>query len=244
MSSPSTTATRKCERCDTDVEDFAAEFMGVRIFRRFCDPCTEVVWAEEDRRDRERELGTRLRVAGGTKRLDKFTWDEATMPHVGQDWLSAYRAGERRNLVLDGAVGAGKTGLAWLIVRDLITGEPSVGALFLNFRDLLWEIRASFDSGDAEGSLLARRAQSVSVLALDDLGAERPTPWACEQLATLIDKRYENRLPTVVTSNYSPAELAKRLGKDDPVIGRRVVSRLTEGATVVRFSNGDRRLAA
>ncbi len=37
------------------------------------------------------------------------------------------------------------------------------------------------------------------------------------------------------------AELGRRLGHDDPVVGQRIVSRLTEGAVQFRFAGGDRR---
>ena len=42
------------------------------------------------------------------------------------------------------------------------------------------------------------------------------------------EARYVAEHPIIVTSNYAPSELAQRLGHDDPVIGLRIVSRLTE----------------
>lgn len=236
-----TTATRACERCGQPVLAQEASFMDMVIYRRYCDPCTDLAWAEENEREAVRELDMRLTSAGGTPRLRTFTWAGASHADAGRKWLADYRAGVRQNLFLDGVVGGGKTGLAWMIVADLVP-QP-VGAMFVNFRDLLWEIRASFGTNNNEGSLLARRAQTVSVLALDDLGAERPTAWACEELATIIDRRYEKKRPTIVTSNYSPAELAKRLGWEDITVGKRIVSRLTENCQMVRFSGSDRRLA-
>ena len=78
------------------------------------------------------------------------------------------------------------------------------------------------------------------MLALDDLGAERPTDFARDELATLVEHRYMQGLPTIVTS-YPPSKLAARLGHDDPEVGQRLVSRLTDDAVQIRFIGPDRR---
>lgn len=74
----------------------------------------------------------------------------------------------------------------------------------------------------------------VPLLVLDDLGAHRGTEWAEERLFALIDARYRDGLPLVVTSNVSLLEVAPR-----------VRSRLADVqvSTVVRFTGPDRRTA-
>lgn len=240
-SAPTTATSKKCERCLT-AEVPHLTVLGVDVELRYCAPCADKLHDELEAAEEMRATELRLQRAGMTNRLAKFTWGEASRPEVARKWLAGYRAGERRNLILEGAVGAGKTGLAWLTIAALC--EHKIPALFVNLRDLLWEIRQDFNRDSDGGSLLIARAQTVPVLALDDLGAERPTAWAREELSTLVDKRYEGQLPTIVTSNYSLAELASRIGHDDPVVGQRIVSRLTEDAMHVRFNGTDRRLAA
>lgn len=241
-SKPTTASSRSCEQCGAAVPPFRLEFIKFEFTPRYCIDCGDRLCAEREAAELRREAELALDRAGRTKRLDKFTWEGASMPNVGRRWLADYAAGGRNNLILCGNVGAGKTGLAWLTVRAIV--EQKRHALFLNFRDLLWEVRQSFDGDNNGASLVLARAQTIPVLALDDLGAERPTAWARSELATIIDRRYEKRLPTIVTSNYSPSELANRLGHDDPVVGKRIVSRLTERADIVQFTNSDRRLAA
>lgn len=63
---------------------------------------------------------------------------------------------------------------------------------------------------------------------------EKPTEWIREQLFLLINRRYENRLTTIVTSNLSLEDLA---GHHLP----QVASRLREGAQVVQFTGADLR---
>jgi DNA replication protein DnaC len=159
---------------------------------------------------------------------------------VARRWMTSERLAGA-NLIVVGAVGAGKTGLAWSIVRELV--DDGASGLFVNARDLLAELRDSYRSG-AEASLFTR-AMAVPVLVLDDLGAERPTAWAVEQLARLVDARYTRLVPTVVTSNLEPDALLRHLAVDgDVASGQRIVSRLCEGATQIRIAAADRRRAA
>jgi DNA replication protein DnaC len=53
--------------------------------------------------------------------------------------------------------------------------------------------------------------QDAPLLVLDDLGTQSSTPWAQEKLFQILNHRYNTRLPTVITSNYSPEEIDLRL---------------------------------
>lgn len=241
MAISATPATRKCARCKTgDVQH--AELWGEVFYGMYCAGCADSVVAEEEA-ERHRRLVESLLAAGGkTRRLDDFTWEHATQPEVGRRWLNAYRGGCKQNLILFGPVGSGKSGLAWLIVRSLI--ESEVPAAFVNFRNLLADVRLAFNEGTAAS--LVEKCVKAPVLVLDDLGAERPTAWALDELSTLIDKRYEAVRPTIITSNYDMNALCKRLSVDakDLTLGKRIVSRLVEGAEQVHINAADRRLAA
>jgi DNA replication protein DnaC len=68
------------------------------------------------------------------------------------------------------------------------------------------------------------------------------TDWTREWLATLIEGRYSANHHTIITSNYSPSQLAMRLGHDDPIIGKRIVSRIVEDALVIKLDRPDLRL--
>jgi DNA replication protein DnaC len=72
------------------------------------------------------------------------------------------------------------------------------------------------------------------LLVLDDLGAERETAWSASVLFMLLDRRYREFKPTVVSSNLMPAEISDRMGD-------RVASRLAAGAGVL-LDGPDRRL--
>jgi DNA replication protein DnaC len=106
----------------------------------------------------------------------------------------------------------------------------------------LAEGRASLSAGEqVEIEHLIDSGGDGSVLVLDDLGAERPTDWALEQIAYIVESRHAVDALTIVTTNYAPSQLAERLGRDDPVIGQRIVSRLLEGATKIELKRADLR---
>jgi DNA replication protein DnaC len=136
-------------------------------------------------------------------------------------------------------VGAGKTSLAVSCLRAVVERDTWTEARLINVNLLLAQIRLSFShngTGDPTDDLV--RAE---LLLLDDLGAERPTDWAAETLTAIIEARYLAERTTIVTSNYAPSALAERLGDDDPVVGLRIVSRLTEDAVLIHLDRPDLR---
>lgn len=238
MEASATRTTHSCETCGGETQSVV--LWGKTVHGRYCAGCAAAVIEADDERERRNVAAYLLQRAGETPRLKRFTWERASMATVGREWLESHRDGTATNLILSGAVGAGKTGLAWLIVRELC--ERRQDAMLVNLRNLLADMKHAMRTNTP--SDIADRASRVSVLALDDLGAERPTAWALDELATIVDRRYERELPTIVTSNYDLDALARRLGGDELVLGQRIVSRLAEGARQVNFDAADRRIAA
>ena len=128
------------------------------------------------------------------------------------------------NLYIHGPVGSGKTGLAWGLAVQQVRSNPFDDVEWVNVRQELARTRRAFTGGEADDS--TGRLIAAEYLFLDDVGAERPTDWALEWLSTVIEGRYEQERQTVVTTNYAPSKLVARLGRTDPVIGQRIVSRL------------------
>jgi DNA replication protein DnaC len=223
------------------------------IKARWCEACEPVERLRLAREDRARRADLLLARSGGS---GFRSWSLATYPddelgrkakasaaqwfeslHIHRDEDSGFEGfATGPNFLIFGPVGTGKTGLAWSLVRALC--EEVVPAMQLNFRDYLWTVRAAF----SENAPRDDRPHTVSVLALDDLGAERATDFAREELATLVERRTQRHLPLIVTSNYDPDELAARLGHDDRTVGERIVSRLVQDAHQLRLDGADRRL--
>uniref|UniRef100_A0A6M3KJR6 Putative IstB domain protein ATP-binding protein n=2 Tax=viral metagenome TaxID=1070528 RepID=A0A6M3KJR6_9ZZZZ len=102
----------------------------------------------------------------------------------------------------------GKTHLLVAICRQwLARGRP---ARYAYVPLLLKELRRSFDV-EGEYDRLFDFFCKVPLLALDDLGVEKRTPWVMEELDTIVDYRCANALPLVVTSNLTMDELPIRI---------------------------------
>lgn len=121
---------------------------------------------------------------------------------------------------LTGPVGTGKTTLAMLICQAAITAGRSVAIYSLP--GLLNEIRDTFgEDGANRHRRLLDRLNAVDLLHLDDVGAERQTDWALEELYVIVNSRYEQQKSITLTTNVSDHELREQ-------VGERTASRLIE----------------
>lgn len=110
-------------------------------------------------------------------------------------------------LSLCGSYGVGKTHLA--VAAAAARENRGDDVFFATTADLLDYLRAAFapDSGIAHDDLLDR-IKNADVLVLDDMGAERSTPFAEDKLFQIINYRYEERLPTIITTSHLIEEIA------------------------------------
>lgn len=125
-------------------------------------------------------------------------------------------------LLLCGEKGCGKTHLLEATARQCLSRGESVR--YENVVDLLDSIKATyseFSQTTTDG--LLDRYRRVSLLILDDLGAQRDSEWAEERLYALIDARYRDGRRLLVASKMPNGGLA----------ASRIWSRLTDYATGV-----------
>ncbi len=112
-------------------------------------------------------------------------------------------------LVLMGGYGSGKTHLAAAVANFVVNlGVPT---LFLTVPDLLDWLRYSYDSTDTSFEQRFEEIRSVRLLVLDDLGTQNATSWAQEKLFQIINHRYVNHLPIIITTNLDLAEIDGRI---------------------------------
>lgn len=144
-------------------------------------------------------------------------------------------AREGRGAYLFGTPGTGKTHAAACAVR--MWCDRGGRARLVTAKRLLDDVRDGY-RGDGDRRALERAARAP-LLALDDLGMERRTDWAVEEISALIDARVSEGLPTIVTSNYSLGDLASLWGG---VEGARAASRIAGACERIAVGGPDRRL--
>ena len=113
-------------------------------------------------------------------------------------------------LVLMGPPGRGKTHLAASIAHyHRQKGNDNV---FLVVADLLGYLRSTYNpESRVTYDELFNRVRSVSLLVLDDYGAQDSKPWANEKLYQIINHRYNARLPMVITTSLSLKEMDEKI---------------------------------
>jgi DNA replication protein DnaC len=112
-------------------------------------------------------------------------------------------------LLLLGGFGCGKTHLAAAIANFAVgMGVPT---LFLTVPDLLDSLRFSYDSEDTTFEQRFDEIRNAPLLVLDDFGTQNATPWAQEKLFQVVNYRYINKLPLVVTTNLALDEIEARI---------------------------------
>ncbi len=178
------------------------------------------------------------------------TQEQAQALTRAKEFIHRYPAA--RGLVLSGPVGTGKTHLLSAILKGLCI-ERGVRASYVEISLLYATIRRGFNEGKSGGEIIGPLSR-VEVLAIDELGKGRGSPFELETLDELIARRYNAGKVTLFATNFSlrpPEEKAmgmirtedlKEAGRDSRLlcerVGDRIYSRLCELCDFVEFPPG------
>ena len=150
-------------------------------------------------------------------------------------WDSAIADG--KSLYICGPYGAGKTYYACALAKRLI--DRGLSVRFENAGHVMTEIKGTYNGRQSD---VLERSYACRVLVLDDLGKESPTEHSIAMLYELVDSRYMDGKPIVVTSNFSHSELMQRWAKADAATAESIISRLCDGMQMMRMDGSDRRM--
>lgn len=140
-----------------------------------------------------------------------------------RDWRDMAYAG--KGLIFVGGVGTGKTHLAFAILLDLLA--CGVKGMAATVPDLMDDLRPKHGETSDRQMKQIETLKTIDLLLLDDLGAQRNTEWVTERLFIILNARYNNMLPTVITSNEKLEDLEATPG------WRRIIDRIVEMCGVI-----------
>ena len=138
-------------------------------------------------------------------------------------------AGSDDHVVIRGNTGCGKTHLAVAMIQ----GQSAFKTRFITVPDLLLKIRSSFNGGSESEDEIIGRYSEISVLVLDDLGAEKISEFATTTLYIILDRRIRECRKTIITTNLSKEEI-------ESTFGARIASRLA-GMENIKITMPDHR---
>jgi DNA replication protein DnaC len=110
-------------------------------------------------------------------------------------------------LIMYGRYGTGKTHLAAAAIIETVTAGMR-DCYFRGWTQYLSRLKASWNDGATERtSDIEAELQRGRLIVLDDIDKARdPSGWARETLYTVLERRYQLQLPTILTFNYSMTE--------------------------------------
>lgn len=131
-------------------------------------------------------------------------------------------------LLLWGNVGTGKSFFAGCIANALL--DQGVPVLMTNFSRILNALTGMFSD---DRNKYIDSLNHYSLLIIDDLGMERGTEYALEQVFNVIDARLRSNLPLIVTTNLTLDELKHPAN----LAHERIYSRVLERCIPLKINN-------
>ena len=156
---------------------------------------------------------------------------------IDSDYKDLVKLGMDKSLFVTGIVGSGKTVLVATIAKEIIK-NPNRMIQWVKYPTFILDIQSSFIKHDEATPF--EKAKEVKeypyTLIIDDLGVPKTTDFIRLVTYEVIDYRMENRLHTLITSNYSLSQI-------DEFIDTRISSRISALCEPVALDEDkDRRL--
>ena len=144
-------------------------------------------------------------------------------------------AKNRGNLLLIGKTGTGKTHVSSAIAREVI--EKGFDVIYDSAQNIINDFENDrFKSDYGHKDYHSERYLECDLLIIDDLGTEFSTPFTLSCIYNLLNTRQNRCLSTIISTNLSAEELARKY--EDRIYSRIVGS----GSRILAFEGKDRRI--
>lgn len=231
---------KKCGFCGKELKPIGLDYLYANISedsieyeRCNCNKSKEY-WKEIDNKEYEQQKRNRIRNIIKTiykqnyigrklqeMNLENFYFDSSNkyVLDVVNDYINKNKDTMKPDsLIIMGKSDTGKTHLAAAIANKLIENDKTV--LMERLTNLLDRIRETYENNTKSENELIEIYSNVDMLIIDDLGTEKISSWALEKLYTIIQNRYENGLPIIITTRFNKEGLIERFSysKDSDLV--------------------------
>ncbi len=132
-----------------------------------------------------------------------------------------------KGIYLSGSFGSGKSYIIAALFNEL--AKYNIQSAIIYFPEFLRKLKANL--GSERYDSIFESIKNVSLLSIDDIGAENMTDWTRDEiLGTILQYRMDNKLPTFFTSNLNLKELESHIqitgSSSNKVKARRIMERI------------------
>lgn len=229
-----------CKTCHERKDGEVRSLMDMKfIFKNNC-KCDRERFEKQKQREKEQEIewlkkSCFISMTQWAYTFDNYKGEKDKSYIIAKNYVKEYEQMKKENigLLFCGTVGSGKTYLACCIANALIE-EYMIRVKIRNFAQIINDLQKS--GFDLDKNEYIESLTNVSVLILDDLGIERDTSYAKEQVYNIVNSRYLKQKPTIFTTNL-PYE--KIQNSDDGVEYERIYSRIIEMCIPIKVMGED-----
>ena len=228
-----------CGVCHTPKQCRIRVFGRERIICCSCS-CELEQWNAEEAERKERKRIARIQRLKAAALQDKalwaYTFDRDNGSNPAMRYARSYAAHwavmreKGTGLLLWGDVGTGKTFAAACIAHAVM--EQGYPVLMTNFGKILNSLSGMF-SEDRNQYLAS--LNEFDLLIIDDLGVERNSEYALEQVYNVVDSRYLSRLPFIITTNLTLSNMKN----PSDLAHARIYDRILERCIPICFAGKD-----
>lgn len=183
----------------------------------------EILQKEQIQLNREKQIRAQriIKTSLITDEFRKKTFDDwdfslgtKKLYTIGSKYAFKFKKMKEENigLLIYGEPGNGKTYTAAAIANELLNKLIPVVCVSINA--LLDRIKETYNKWGTEGEdTILKSLENADLLIIDDLGTEQNTDWTRTKIYNILDSRYRNGLPLIITTNLPLTELQNRYEK-------------------------------
>ena len=199
-----------CPRCNKNFGYLYFEKSGCLYFcGQFECLMDDMTYTNKSKKEESKNVDAASQFGVGTRYHDacltKWKADEEQKEQISR-WLNK----PKNMVVMLGRPGTGKTYFCIALANYLIFAKHQVH--YMNTRRFFEVLQRAMEQ-DKNQYVAIEEIAKKEILIFDDLGSGMNTEWQKEVLLDLIDRRYNEEKPTIITSNLDFVNMQKTLGE-------------------------------